>query len=262
MRIFRNSFLTLLGLAMASVTFAEGWTPPENPDPQTILNEARADTQAKRYEVALAKYVWFHEHALSVQPSMAGVRLSFALSDWETLGRVYPPALEKLRRTRDALELKAIKGEDIGSGFHDLAALNRTLKEDSRTTDAFRLQDELNPKAATVAFVYVKAALIKDKAYELYAKYIRPKRDFDQMKKLYELNLKMAENPQFGPRIAEHGTKTFRNNSATLVAVLAVNKRDQEAKEFAALAKQVLEDEDFSKEIDAALTGTVPNPWP
>lgn len=37
--------------------FAEEWTPPENPDPQTILSEAQTDARAKRYEVALAKQI-------------------------------------------------------------------------------------------------------------------------------------------------------------------------------------------------------------
>src|SRR5688572_11688303 len=52
------------------------WSPPANPDPHVILREAKADTQAGRYEEALAKHVWFHSHALEIEPALYGVRLS------------------------------------------------------------------------------------------------------------------------------------------------------------------------------------------
>ena len=51
--------LIILFILPASL-FAEEWTPPENPDPQTILNEAQSDALAKRYEIALAKHIWLH----------------------------------------------------------------------------------------------------------------------------------------------------------------------------------------------------------
>lgn len=249
-------------VAFGSLSFAEEWTPPENPDPQVILREASADAQAKRYDVALAKHVWFHENALSLNPGMGGVRLSFALSDWERLGQEYPPAMDKLRGIRDALEEKAKQGEELSSGFHDLVANNRTLGEESRTADAFRSLDSLNPKAAKRAFHFVKPALVKDKAYELYVKYVDPKMDFLRMKQLYELNRQMAEDPKFGASIAEHGRRSFRNESATLVAILAVNDRKPEAEEIAALAKKELDDAQFHEELAKALSGTVPKPWP
>ncbi len=120
-----------------SVTLASDWTPPDNPDPQSILNEAQSDARAKRYEIALAKHVWFHENALKINQAMSGVRLSFALSYWKGLGQEHPPALEKLRQIRDELAAKANDGMDIGSGFHDLASINKTLDEDSKSSCPF-----------------------------------------------------------------------------------------------------------------------------
>lgn len=254
--------LALILLAVPGVGLAEGWTPPDNPDPQAILREASVDARARRYETALAKHVWFHENALQLQPSMAGVRLSFALSDWERLGREYPPALEKLKSIRDSLEDRVKKGEGIDRGFHDLAAINKTLKEDSRTAESFRQLDSQNPQAARRAFHFAQRALILDEAYEIYVKYVDAKRNFLQMKHLYELDQQMAEDSQFGASLAEHGTKTFRNESATLVAILVVNDRKTEAEEIAALARKVLDDASFQRELDAALSGTVPQPWP
>jgi len=249
-------------VAAADKVSAEVWTPPENPDPQTILNEAKADAQAKRYEIALAKQVWFHEKALSLNQAMTGVRLSFALANWESLGRMYPPALVKLQEIRDGLEERAKKGEDLMSGFADLAAINRTLGEDSRTSEAFKALDTLNPKAAKMAIFYVKPALVKSKDYELYLKYTDVKRDYLQMRQLFELNLQMSEDKKFGANLADFAKKSFRNGSATLVAILAVSDRKEEATEIATLAKKQMDDPEFLKELDAALTGIVPKPWP
>jgi len=254
--------IAVILFAIPSWGIADDWTPPENPDPQTILDEASIDARAMRYETALAKHVWFHENALRLNQAMVGVRLSFALSAWKELGSEYPPALEKLKSIRDALEERVKKGDDIGVGFHDLAAINRTLDEDPRTADSFRQLDSHNAKAAAIAFNYAKAALVKDKAYELYVKYVDPKRDFLQMKRMYELNKRMAEDPKFGSDLLKYGEKSFRNSTATLVAILAINKRNLEAAEIATLAKKEIEDAKFHQELEAALAGTVPTPWP
>src|SRR5688500_16155454 len=80
------------------------WAPPANPDPEKISLEANADRDAKNYDDALAKYVWYHENALKHQKSLYGVRLSFALADWERLADDFPAAREKLKSVRDDTE--------------------------------------------------------------------------------------------------------------------------------------------------------------
>ena len=81
----RQYYLLLIPLFFLSCE--RGWEPPENPDPQQILHEAQGDFKEQRYKDALAKHIWFHDHALEYQPSMYGVRLSFALSYWKQLSR-------------------------------------------------------------------------------------------------------------------------------------------------------------------------------
>jgi len=60
----------------------------------------------------------------------------------------------------------------------------------------------------------------------------------------------------------DHAKKSFRHRTATLVAILSINDRRLEAAEIATLAKRELEDVGFHKELEAALAGTVPDPWP
>lgn len=262
MKLARIFIFVMTFTVCASLTLASDWIPPENPDPQLILNEAHSDARAKRYKIALAKHIWFHVNALKINPAMSGVRLSFALSYWKRLGQEYPPAMEKLRQIRDELSAKVDEGMDIGGGFHDLAAINRTLEEDSNTTDAFKKLVVKNPEAAKRAFLFAKPALIKDKEYALYVKYVDAEKDYLDMKQMYEMNKRMAKDPKFGSQMLDHATKSFRNSTATLVAVLSVNDRKIEASEIATLAKKELEDAKFHEELEVALAGTVPQPWP
>ena len=47
-----------------------------------------------------------------------------------------------------------------------------------------------------------------------------------------------------------------------IVALLAVNDRMAEAKDFAAAAKAEFKDEEFHKALEKSLEGVVPDPWP
>jgi len=244
------------------VVLAQDWIPPDSPDPQVILQEAQADARAKRYKIALAKHVWFHENALEIEPSLSGVRLSFALSDWKRLGKDYPPAMEKLRQIRDELATQAELGKDVDGGFHDFAAINSTVGEDSKTTEVFKILVAKNPQAAKKAFLFAKPALIKDKEYTLYVKYVDAKKDYLNTKQMYETNMRLAKDPKFGSSLLNHAKMSFRNETATLVAILSVNDRKIEASEIATLAKKELDDAEFHKELETALAGNVPVPWP
>ena len=247
-------------------TSSDNWTPPKNPDPSIILNEARADARAKRYKIALAKHVWYHNHALSISQAQFGVRLSFALSYWYQLGQEYPPAMAKLRSVRDGLEKQARKGENLDNAIPDLAAISRTLGEDSRTTSIFKVIDKTYPEKASMAFLFVNSALIKEKEYKLYGKYVEPNQEYVQMKYLYELNQERAKDPKFGANLSEYSGKSFREPFTTLIAILVVNNRKAEANEIVTRAKKEVPNEannpQFQEELKSALAGIVPKPWP
>src|SRR5689334_15054207 len=55
-----------------------------------VLERARNARLAGKYEDALRDHLWFHEHALEEDPTLAGVRLSFALRDWIYLAEQFP----------------------------------------------------------------------------------------------------------------------------------------------------------------------------
>jgi len=241
---------------------SDEWKPPENPDPQKILREAQADARAHRYEDALAKHVWFHRNALKYRPSLSGVRSSFALSYWSRLGKMYPPALVKLKEIRDEAEEDVKNGKDIRESFRDLRAINRTVGEESRTKDIFILLDAQNSDAAKRVFHYAQPALIKAKEYKLCGKYIDPERSFRRIIEGFRADRRLAENPRFGADHLEFANKKFTNDAATLVALLVVNGRKAEAEEIAGDAKKEWNNTSFHVEIDKALQGKLPKPWP
>ena len=95
-KFFVCSLVSVLLLGSATVS-AQQWVPPDNPDPNEIWDEAEADVQEGRLDLAAEKYLWFHENALMYQPSLSGVRLSYALGDWRDLADKYRPAMQDMR---------------------------------------------------------------------------------------------------------------------------------------------------------------------
>ncbi|MFA5339388.1 MAG: hypothetical protein WC317_04455 [Candidatus Omnitrophota bacterium] len=251
----------ILMLLLSAVAFAE-WKPPLQPNPQKILNEAEKDTQDQRYEDALAKFVWFHQNALKYDKALYGVRLSFALLYWHRLAEVYPPALVKLKEFRDEAAKNVIDGKDLRESFSDMVSIDGEFGEGSRTKEIFMALDTRDPDSARKVYDLAQPALINAKEYKVCGKYIDPKASFSRYVELYRENKHLAEDPKFGTRLLEYTNKAFTNEVSTLIALLVVNQRKAEAEEIASEARKEWGDASFNSEIDKALQGQVPKPYP
>ena len=262
-----KSSLTFALLA-APAAFAADWQPPEKPDPTAILREASADARAGRHADALAKHVWFHEHALEHEPAQYGVRLSFALSRWKDLAAEYPPASEALAAARDRAEAAVGAAQKPGRSmfrffhvFHDAVALNSTLGEEGRTADLFRRLHEERPDVAREVFRIARPALIAGKEYRLAGKYADPA-SIDTAAEGYRSTARLSERDGFGPELREHAERSFRNDAATLVALLVLNDRRDEAEEVARKARAVFISTALDRSLDRALKGEIPPAYP
>jgi len=140
--IFKVIPVAILLLTTSVNATAERWRPSPTPDPIEISREATNDAQEGRYELALQKHVWYHNNALKYQPSLVGVRLSYALADWKRLADRHPPALQEMQRVRDSAEERARDDKGDFSAFQDTVAINNILNEDGRTIDLFKWLDE------------------------------------------------------------------------------------------------------------------------
>ncbi len=205
---------------------------------------------------------------LQLRPSLTGVRLSFALMNWLELGEAYPPALEKMKQVRDETE-KRIRDEDNVrirfEDFHDFVALNRTLREEHRTAELFQWVDERDEEDAQRVFDVARPALIKQGEFELCGKYIESEQEMSRIDRNYILGLKMAED-RFGEQHRQYVEKKFLNDVTTLAALLVKNGRIDEATDVATKAQKLVKDpqllEKLSKQLEPAMLGTVPKPWP
>jgi len=237
------------------------WIPPENPNPREILNEARSDAHYGRYNEAMKKHIWFHENALKYDRSFYGVRLSFALGYWHELGNAYPPALEALKKARDAAESSVRSGTNFYDSFNDYESINKELNENNKTVELFLWLNKKHPDKARKVYQIAEPALIKAKEYKLCGKYIDPENAY--LREVRHFHSLLAFSKEYkDPDTARDAYVSFANKVSILVAILVLNDRKSEAEETAEMALLEWDDEDFSALLDSALKGNVPTPWP
>lgn len=255
-------------VAMFHTNADDVWEPPNEPDLHAILQEAGKDTREGRYAVALAKHFWFHENSVKLDPAMTGVRLSFALSSWLQLAEKYEPALRKLQEVRDKTEALVRDEKKVRvrfEDFHDLVALNKTLRLEKQTVEVFRWLDKHHSEDAERMFRLAQPALVKEKEYSLCGKYVTAD-DFAAIELGYSHLVKRLEKKP-GERLKDFAEKSYINKSSTLVAILMLSERPDQAQSVAQNARRLVARNEkllkrLNRSLGPALEGKVPNPWP
>jgi len=237
------------------------YTPPPNPEPQAILNEAQADAAAGRYREALAKHIWYRDNALKYQPGQRGVRNSFALMYWAELGKKYPPAMKKLQAIRteaiNQFQTKNGDAETVTASFITVISINNALKEKVKNVGLFKELIVDNPEAAKKVYSVLESDLIDAKEYALCGRYMDPDRSYARIQRLYDLDKDSGT-----PQLQDFDVKSFSNQTARLVAVLAINGRNDDALRISEEAAKELDTPEFAALLASARTGTVPPQWP
>ena len=178
------------GVYIVCVKDAEEYL-PKLKDMMKYLTDAQNLADNGKYQEALKRYVWFHNHSLEHDPAMRGVRLSFALRYWKQLGDVYPPALTELKKIRDQKTSLVANGKGSRGLFIDVRGLNRTLNDNSKTVELFRIIDQKDEYLAKQCWDVVKSDVIKNKAYNVAKKYFRNfLSEFEKVKRKYIRNKK------------------------------------------------------------------------
>lgn len=234
------------------------WTPPESPDPSTTLHEAAEDARQGRHALALQKYRWFFEHALEYEPAQYGVRLSFALGYWHELAQKYPPAMVELRALRDRATQNAIAGIDVHESFHDASSINRVLDEVAATRELFLALHKLDRTRAEAVYHIAQPILIQFSEFELCGEYLAAESAIEHVIELFH----MHRDPLFpGSDDARHrqfAEDHFRNESATVIAILASTKRLDDAHRIAKRIINEWDDPSVREVVSRALLGQFP----
>lgn len=133
---------------------------------------ARLAADEGRHEEALREFIWFHHHALETEPSLRGVRLSYALRDWVALASRYPPALVALEQIRDAKSNALLNGDGDLDTFRDVEAINRDLDSVPRTYALFAQIAAANPALAQQCARKAFPALVAAGDFALAARFL------------------------------------------------------------------------------------------
>ena len=81
------------------------------------------------------------------------------------------------------------------------------------------------------------------------------------MTEYFRADKRIAKDPHFRYHL-EIANMKFTNDAATFIALLAINGRKAEAEKIAGDAKKEWNNASFHAEIDKALQGKIPKPWP
>ena len=274
--------ILLLGVMIfkgPSSALAEGWTPPSNPNPSVILNEAESDARRGDYQTALEKLLWYHKNALSIEPGQFGVRLSFALGYWKKLGTSYPPALEALRNIRKeageavlAANVSAsptmggAAGNSLGSDplsrFLEYYSISKELGEEGAAPELFKRLDKEKPEIAKAVYQAAKPSLLAAKEYKLCLRYTEPEKNLDEVIARYRAASSMPVDEKIKEMMAAATNHWLTQDIGSLIALLAVNGDKAKAAQLAEKAKREIQNPELHRVIDAAMKGEFPSSEP
>ena len=176
-RYFIGPFRLRQPQAATPAAATETWSPGEKPDFQKILQTAQTLTSEGSYEEALQHFLWYFNHTRN-DPGQAGVRLSFALSDWVELGRRYPKAKKALTEIRDADARLLAEGKGYFQLFQEVSGINQYLEEEKLTLDLFATLESHDRQLAGKCYPIVQGLLVQKRQYrKMSALYWRPGRE-------------------------------------------------------------------------------------
>jgi hypothetical protein len=238
------------------------WKPPDTPDPSAILHSAVLDKRAGKFEEALAKYRWFHHHALQYEPGLSAVRLSFAMMYWLDLAADYSPARDAFIQTRDEAECAFCNKLSDSDLFHEVASFNERLGDEARTADLFEEVAQRDHEAAQRLYHVAERSLIAIGRYRACGPFLDPivrmsiAADNYRLSKQFEASRPASVS---GIPVPQFARIHFIRDVARLVALLALNDRPVDAKNACTTALQTLNDNSFRMTLNAALTGHLPD---
>lgn len=205
-----------------------------------ILERARNARLAGKYEDALRDHLWFHEHALAEDPSLAGIRLSFALRDWIYLAEQFPLARRALQAIRDRDTQRILNGGATLGLFQDISAINSALGDDRSTHELFTQLDTQLPELARDCADLALPALVAVEDFALARRYLP-----DPVARITTLATRVND-------FAEEMAKRGNTSSAPQLLAFVLNYA-KEVRLVVEVLRRLGEDEEAFKASNAAL---------
>ena len=200
-------------------------------DPSARLQRGQEAAAAGRYQEALRDYIWFHEHALEHEPSLYGVRLSFALWYWMELANEYPEARTALKRIRDEKTARLLKGDAARDLFHDVESINESLENEEATYELFATLEKAKPDFAAACADLAMPAIVKAEDFEMALRYTpSPGDDLRRCSEAFNRDIEELERqpPSKVPRLEAY-VQLYVRRVHLLLKILRGNNQNSEA---------------------------------
>lgn len=253
----------LAAVLTAALPAALAWEPNADVEARQVLRDARQDAAEGRLEQAAQKHLWFHEQVLAREPSMAGVRLSFALADWAALARRHPPAMAQLVAVRDRAAAQVDAGGSRGErALGELIRINTYLRQPESTRDAFARLASREPARAEGEALSALPALISLNEFDLAARHLDVDAALDRMDRLHHAMQQMPRKLSAVERagMIRANQRYVDMQLARVVLVLVKTQRDAEAERVVAHGRALLGPDAGYSFMDQALRGIAPPP--
>ena len=234
------------------------WVPTDTENVQNVLRSVNEDVDNKDYALALRKYLWFFDNALLHNKHLSAVRLSYGLIGWSKLAKVYPPARTLLHYQAITLKAQLYSAKEADfNRFHEFESINSVMGVDFRTVEYIKYAEKAHPERTKLLLNVAEKALLKYKEYGLLGKYIEPKIDYASALSSY-LSTAKYETERGTPEEHRFAEKSFRKDITTMVALLVINDRIDEAQDVVKRARFDLDTVEFDAMLEQALTGEFP----
>jgi hypothetical protein len=208
---------------------------------RAALDAAKSLATQGKFNAALKKHIWFHNHSLKIRKSYYGVRLSFALAYWMELAAKYPPALAALRKIRDRKTERLLRGKADRALFHDIESINSRLKEPGATVALFKSIDRKNERFASAIYDLADEALVAAEEFHLARKHLGdPCVRFENARRNFEEGMQYAATNQCRDASIRAHKAIFIGDIVRLVTVLAKVGGLPDAKRFQTEALKIV----------------------
>jgi len=234
---FRSKTMRVLLLLVILMTCS--CTKDQAGDP---LDDAKRFSNEGKFERALQKHIWLHDHVLEDRPGYRGVRLSFALAEWVELGKKYPKALEALKDIRNKKTTRLLDGERQRDLFNDVESINDYLGESKATVELFKKIEAAQPEFATSIYDLADEALVEAGEFALAKKYLGdPAARLSTAQRNFERGIQHSKTSPMGEASQRAFEGIFTDEILRIIAVLNNTGARDQARQIQSAALNVLD---------------------
>ena len=142
----------------------------------------------EKYPEALAAHQKYFKDSKGT--SASGVRLSFGLSSWAELGKVYPPAHMALAQMATERKNSIYAGKADFGMFQEYSSINSYIDRQDESVETFLYVEKHYPAQTQDFFPLIEDTLISKKQYDIIKKYARdPILEFENLRNRREYSL-------------------------------------------------------------------------